>query len=508
MLGQLLDRWKANTHVTALTAGDDNYSYADLTEMTNIIANNLYLNGIRKNSHIAVFMNNRPELIWIYFAALKLGSVIIPVNYRYKADELNYVLEDSEATLLISEGSKEEYITTLHKRGQLPCRVFSITNNENNIYKNFSRLLDRKTTPHPEQSIKADDLAMILYTSGSTANPKGVMHTHRSIIAAATNLSHTISLNSTCVNGITLPICHIAGLVGQVISTILVGGKIVLFPKFDARVLLNAISQHHLTHLQMVPVNLVEFVEYASHQENEFRSLRVVMVGGDKVPELLQERFYQLTHCYITEVMGMTESFSYLINLSHDKSKLGSAGSPAKGALVEISDDHQNVVTNNYVNGEIRIKSDANMIGYWKKTPETLQTLYDGYVYTGDLAYHDQDGFFWFVGRIKQLIIRGGSNIAPQEVESVLAGHPNVYEVCVMGVPDEKWNHSICACIVLRDPKSPISLKGIQFFCKDKLADYKIPEKLVILSELPHNATGKIDRNKVVALASHHVKPC
>ena len=277
-----------------------------------------------------------------------------------------------------------------------------------------------------------------------------------------------------------------------------VGGKIILFSKFDSACLVPAIEKHRITHLQMVPVNLVELVNYISQSSSNLKSLRCVMVGGDKVPETLQTKFLKLSHCPITEVMGMTESFSYCINLSHDKSKLGSAGKPARGVKINIIDEHDNSVKNMEI-GELKIKSQANMIGYWKNHRETLKTLRNGWIYSGDLAYRDQDGFIWFVGRKKQLIIRGGSNISPQEVENILIQHPLIEEVCVIGFPDKKFNQIVCECVVLNKELS-LSLQDIKNFCKDRLSDYKYPEKLFIFKKLPHNTTGKLDRKKITEM--------
>ncbi|OGT45385.1 MAG: hypothetical protein A3E83_00130 [Gammaproteobacteria bacterium RIFCSPHIGHO2_12_FULL_41_20] len=507
MLNQLLEKWKTVKEKVALIYGQEHYDYAELCRLSSIIANNMYQHGVRKKSRIAFFMDNKPELIWLYFATFSLGAVAVPINYRYKADELAYVLQDCQINILITEESKEQYVEKIHGCGQLNCKVFSISSHVNNIFLNFISLLNEKTPSHPQQKIAPDDLSVILYTSGSTSNPKGVMHSHRSVLAAATHLTQTIMLSSNCINGITLPICHIAGMIGQVISTILIGGQMILFPKFDAKSLVHAIEQYKITHLQLTPANLVELVEYADdHKNSHLTSLLQVIVGGDKVPETLQEKFFTLSHCYVTEVLGMTESFSYCINLSHDKTKLGSAGIPTKGVKIDLLDNQNNIIKTNNQTGEIRVHSNANMLGYWGNPHETIKTLRDGYVYTGDLAYRDQDGFFWFAGRKKQLIIRGGSNISPQEVESVLIQHPLIREVCVIGFPDKKLNQIVCACVVLKDKKLSLTLENIRSFCIDHISDYKIPEKLIILNELPHNTTGKLDRNQIskMTLAKQH----
>ena len=497
MLNQLLEKWKTSGKKNAIRYESTCYDYAELYYLSSTIANNLYQYGVRKGTRIACFMDNRPELIWIYFAIFHLGAVVVPINYRYKTDELSYVLQDCQINFLLTEESKEQHVKTLDRREKLNCKVFSVSENTDHVFIKFALLLNTNTEPHPKEKIEQDDLAIILYTSGTTANPKGVMHSYHSVLASATQLTETIMLSSDCVNAVTLPICHIAGMIGQVISTILVGGQMVLLSKFDTGLLVRAIGEYQITHLQMTPSNLVEFVEYTGNKNYNLSNLRLVMVGGDKVPEVMQEKFLMISHCYITEVLGMTESFSYCINLSHDKTKLGSIGKPVKGVKIDLLDNKGNVIQANDVTGEIRVYSDANMIGYFGNPDETAVTLRDGYIYTGDLAYRDQHGFFWFAGRKKQLIIRGGSNISPQEVENILIGHPLIREVCVIGFPDKKFNQIVCACVVLNDKNQSLDLDNLRSFCKDRISDYKIPEKLITFNELHYNTTGKFDRNKI-----------
>src|SRR3990167_3375899 len=493
MLNKILATWKSDQKRIAVIFNSTHYTYSEIFFISSIVANNLYQQGIRKGSRIALFMNNRPELIYLYFAIFKLGAIAVPINYRYKSVELNTVLQNCQANMLITESEKEQYLT------RLSLKIFSISDEFNKNWDNFSLLLDKTTAPHPDIEVREDDLGAILYTSGSTSQPKGVMHSHHTLFAAAQNLIKTINQNETCISGITLPICHIAGMIGQVISTLLVGGKIILFPKFDPVSLVKAIEKHKITHLQMVPINLVELVNYVDQTHADLTSLRCVMVGGDKVPETIQEKFLKLTHCYITEVMGMTESFSYCVNLLQNTKKLGSVGQAAAGGEINIVDKYDHAVKNLEV-GEIKIHSQANMIGYWKNRKETIKTLKNGWIYSGDLAYQDQDKFIWFVGRKKQLIIRGGSNISPQEVENVLIQHPSIKETCVVGYPDQNLNQIVCACVVLNNQVA-LSLQDIKNFCKNLLSDYKTPEKLFIFKKLPRNATGKLDRKKIIATA-------
>src|SRR3990167_1294884 len=262
MLHRLLMKGKTDANRTAMIFDSNHYTYSEMFSIISIIANNLYQQGVREHSTIALFMDNRPELIWLYFAIFKLGATAVPINYRYKSAELNYVLQDCQAAMLITEEIKEQYVEPLLPAINQTVKIFSLSEHANKHWNNFNVLLNQKTDSHPEGRVTEEHLAAILYTSGSTSNPKGVMHSHRSLLSAAQNLTQTLNQDETCGSGVTLPICHIAGMVGQVISTFLVGGKIILLHKFDAAALVSAIEKYHLTHLMMVPVNLVEFVNY------------------------------------------------------------------------------------------------------------------------------------------------------------------------------------------------------------------------------------------------------
>lgn len=316
MLNNILTTWKSDQNRTALIFNACRYTYPEIFSISSIISNNLYQHGIREGSKIALFMDNRPELIYLYFAIFRLGAIAVPINYRYKSAELNYVLQHSQANMLITESAKEQYVTQLSLKTSSNLTIFSISDELNKNWDNFNLLLDKATDPHPNITVKKDHLAAILYTSGSSAQPKGVMHSHRSLFAAAQNLIKTINQNETCISGISLPICHIAGMIGQVISTLLVGGKIILFPKFDPATLVKAVEKHKITHLQMVPVNLVELVNYIDQTPADLTSLRCVMAGGDKVPEMVQKKFLKLTCCNISEVMGVITALTTYLNIS------------------------------------------------------------------------------------------------------------------------------------------------------------------------------------------------
>ncbi|WP_119344147.1 class I adenylate-forming enzyme family protein [Facilibium subflavum] len=496
MLAKLLTQWQ-DQEKKALSFGNKHYSYKQLANTSTTLANNLYQQGLRKGMHLALFMDNRPELIWLYFAAFHLGVVIIPINYRFKAEELGYVLQDCQADMLIVDKEKLPHVEKVSKTQILNCRVFALSKRKKNYFHYFSDLLNDTTPAFLKPKIQETDLAMILYTSGSTAKPKGVMHSYKSIFAAAKQLTETISQDNTAVHAITLPICHIAGFVGQVISTVMLGGHMYLFKRFDAEKLAKAISQCKITHLQLVPANLNALIDAIDQNNHDLSTLQCVMVGGDKVSPSSQQHFYQLTHCKITEVIGMTESFSYCINLSNNKAKTGAIGQPAKGVKIALIDHNNNLITQADTVGEIMVSTNANMLGYWQKPKATKKALQNQWLFTGDLSYQGKDGFYWFVGRKKQLIIRAGSNISPQEVENIISQHPDIKEVSIIGIPDKTLGQQVCACIVLKDDKKPLTLKTLKDFCQDKLSDYKIPEKLFIFQSLPHNATGKLDREKI-----------
>ena len=465
----------------ALIFQDSAMTYQDLNTRTDWVAQNLIEAGIRHGDRVALFMFNSVEMVILYFAIFKLGAVAVPVNNRFKAAELAYVLTHCQVKLLVID----EIFLPLYHEVQYETNVKlilsgSLSNNPN------------KSTVTSTHLINPHDLACILYTSGTTSKPKGVMHTHTSLLNTAINQTHSLQINQHDKALITLSICHIAGFAGQLLTTLYAGGQVILSKQFDLDIMLGLMEKNPITYLMLLPAQLAALIDHPKTNAKHFISLRRCVAGGDKVPVETQKRFHTLSGKYVTECCGMTESFSYAINLSNQSNYRGSIGTPAYATELKIVDDNNQTLSVNQT-GEIIVKSLANMIGYWNNPEATRDVIKDMWIYTGDLAYQDETGYYWFAGRKKDIIIRGGSNISPLEVEDVIYQHPAIKETGVFGYPDKVLGQVVIAAVVLKE-KQTLTAENLKKFISTYIADYKIPEKIIFATELPHNAIGKLDR--------------
>jgi len=337
---------------------------------------------------------------------------------------------------------------------------------------------------------------VIMYTSGTTAKPKGVTHTHFSLWHTIVNQAATRQLGSGEISLVCLSVCHIAAFAGQVLTTVHVGGTIVLLPAFEPDALLDAIGKHKANTLQLLPAQLWDLVEHARAGGGGFGALRCCIAGGDRVPPELQERFRDLSGLQVTETCGMTESFSYAMNPPFGAKRIGSVGLPVHATRLRLIDEQGADVARGEI-GEILVKSDATMAGYWDDPEHTAKALRDGWLHTGDLARVDDAGYYWFEGRRKEMIIHGGANVSPLEVEDVLYQHPAVGEACVVGVPDRRLGEIVRAYVALRHDAPAPGADELKQFVAHHIAAYKVPERIAVLAQLPLNAVGKVDRHKL-----------
>lgn len=340
--------------------------------------------------------------------------------------------------------------------------------------------------------INNDTVAAILYTSDTTARPKGVTHTHYSLQRTGVYHAQQVGLNSADISGVMLPLCHIFGFALQLVAAVSVGATLVIIPHFEPALVLQNLDRHGVTKLYGLPVMYNALVNYPDVADYQLNDLQICFAGGDAVPATLQQKFPEITGVEIMEGCGMTEVIPYAMNPMNGEKRVGSIGKVAVGMKLRLVDEGGKDVRQGEV-GEILVKSDAMMVGYWDNPEATTAVLKDEWLHTSDLARIDEDGYYWFVSRKKQIIIRGGSNISPLEVEAVLYQHPAVREAGVIGVPSRTWGEIVQAFVVLRSGYSITKAELIEFM-RPRIATYKIPEAIAFLPELLKGLTGKIHR--------------
>jgi long-chain acyl-CoA synthetase len=486
-LGQILrESASRNPQKPAIISGEKVVPYSALDHGTDALANWLLRQGLAPGDRLAIHWCNSVETVSLLFACFKTGIIAVPINLRLKAPEVGYILGHSKAKLCFSEPELAPLSESV--RDQCP--------DLQGIHTSLPALdPSAKVAGLPE--VTADRVAAILYTSGTTAQPKGVMHTHVSLTGAA-QLMHSLGVgeSDTCLAAAQL--AHASALMCALLPAISAGGTTVLLPAFDAAVALNHIERWKCTYIGFLPTMIRFLVEEQERQQRKVGTLRICISGGDTVPVALQERFRRLFGIPVRELYGMTESVP-ITWIRDGESMPGSVGRAGDAIDTRVVDLDGNIAADGVV-GEMQVQSPANCVGYWEDPGTTAQTFDHGWLRTGDLVRRDTDGFFWFEGRLKQLIIRGGSNISPQEVEEALYRHPAVLEAGVIGMPDPVYGEKVIAFVTLRDEVTATE-EELRAFARGRIADYKIPERICFLAALPKGITGKVQRRELKTIA-------
>jgi len=451
-------------------------SYAELDASVTCLARHLLDRGLRPGDRVAVHWSNSVETVQLLLAAFRAGLVAVPINLRLKAPEIAYMFEHSAACICFSEPALAA-IAEEARHGSGPEIV--------------SKLPPLTTPPGPLPCVDPTQPAVILYTSGTTARPKGVTHTHRSLFETTVLISRSVSISPDDRQLVMTPMVHASGLNVLLLTGIYRGATAVLLRTFDPAAALDLIERFRCTHIWGLPTMLQSVMEEQAEHPRDVSSVRHAGAGGDTVPTPLQRRFGELFPAQLREGLGLTESTLVTVNPSADV-RIGSIGTAAPGVGVRLVDLHGHDVPAGET-GEILVRSAANCVGYWNDPAATACLFTDGWLHTGDLAGRDKDGYYWFKGRLKQIIIRGGSNISPQEVEEVLYQHPAVLEVGVVGAPDPVYGEIVIAFVVLREGRQATP-EQLHQFARQLLADYKVPERILYLDELPKSPTGKVQR--------------
>lgn len=459
----------------AVQTADRSITYAELNASVTSLACHLLELGLQPGDRVAVHWSNSIETVQLLLAAFRARLVAVPVNTRLKAPEITYIFEHSSTRICFSEPVLAALAEEARRR-DCPEVV--------------SQLPPLKTCLRPLPEIDPTQPAVILYTSGTTARPKGVTHTHRSLFETALLYTSVMILGPDDTGLVMTPLMHASGL-NAVLTALHQRATAVLLRTFDPAAALDLIERFRCTCIGGLPAMLQFLAEEQARCPRDMSSVRKAGAGGDTVPVALQQRFQDLFAIPLCEGYGLTESNPVTFNPSAD-ARIGSIGPATAGVAIRVVDlDGHDVPMGQ--TGEILVRSPANCVGYWNDPAATACLFTDGWLHTGDLASCDQDSYYWFKGRLKQLIIRGGSNISPQEVEEALYQHPAVLEAGVIGAPDLVYGEIVVAFISLREGRQTTP-EELQQFARQRLADYKVPERILYLDQLPKSPTGKVHR--------------
>ncbi|WP_203362033.1 o-succinylbenzoate--CoA ligase [Bacillus sp. REN10] len=449
---------------------------------------------LQQGDRIGLYFNNRIDYILLLFAIAKIGAVAVPLNTRLTSEELSYQITDSEMSMLIYEYEFHITVQTLkNKHPQLTTRsIESVT----------LPPLQETYISHDFPIIDASTPYIICYTSGTTGRPKGAVLTQENMFWNAVNNCTSIDINSNDSTLVLLPLFHIGGIGLFAFPTFFAGGAVAILGKFDPKEALNMIEKEQISVIMGVPTIFDTIRKHNDFMTANLSSVRIFCSGGAPCPKELIE-FYLHRGLPFYQGYGLTEASPTVFMLAKEdyKRKIGSVGKPVLYTDINIVDENNNPVVVGEI-GELAVKGPNVIKEYWQLPAETNQSIKDGWFYTGDYVKADEDGFIYIIGRKKEMIISGGENVYPLEIEQVLKEDPAVDEVSVIGVSDEKWGEVPFAFIVVKD-KHVITEEQLKQACLSKLAKYKIPKSFVILSELPKNAAGKVDKKQLKALLTN-----
>jgi fatty-acyl-CoA synthase len=468
------------------------WSYAELQQRVERMADALAAGGVTRGDRVGYLGLNDPLFLVAMYATVRLGGIFVPLNFRLTGHEHAFIVEDAGIhTLLVDE----PYLDRIEGvRDTLRCGRLVRLRAGAGQRLHWEVLRDEATTRHVDEAPTApDDVALILYTSGTTGRPKGAMLTHENLWANGLNSMLAIGTRTDDVTLNFAPLFHVGGLCSVSLPTLLAGGHLVLQRSFDAEAVMRAIREHRITVSFAVPSMLLMISQHPRFAEADLSSLRVWTVGGAPMPPALL-RLYGERGIPVHQGYGMTETTSTVtfLNPIRAQDKRGSCGTRAPLNEVRIVGFDGVPVTRPNTRGELRVRGANVMRGYWNR-PDATHAAFDadGWLRTGDVAYADEEGFLTLCDRIKDMLISGGENVYPAEVEGVLHEHPAIAEVAVIGAPDEKWGERVVAVVSLK-PGETLTLESLQAFAELRLARYKLPRELRLVAALPRNPTGKI----------------
>lgn len=477
------------------------FSYAQLHRRAQQLAGSLLKLGVRRGEHVALMLPNVAEFTVAYFACHYVGAAVVPINVLLMPDEIAYHLDDSDAVALIAWRDVLDRAKAGFERAQ-SCRELIVAGSNSAGAHAMSELEDAGAPVQELPATDASDTAVILYTSGTTGRPKGAELTHFNMFYNADSASRAHGIDDSTTALAVLPLFHSFGQTVIQNATMMRGGTVVLLPRFEAQAAYDAIERHNVTFFAGVPTMYFALLNHPAADRHDLASLKMCVSGGAPMPVEVMRSFMSKCKSEMMEGYGLSETSPLASCHNLAKSgKPGSVGTPIWGVEFRLVDDADRVVEESGVAGEICIKGHNIMKGYYKRPEATAEAVRDGWFKTGDIATRDDDGYYFIVDRKKDMILRGGYNVYPREVEEVLYAHDAIAEAAVIGLAHQSLGEEVCAIVALKPGKN-LAAEELTAFCKERLAAYKYPRVIEFLAELPKGPTGKILKRELRATRS------
>lgn len=467
-------------------------TYAELDELVNRTADYLQSSGLQPGDRVAIQLSKCLEFILLHMAAVRLGAISLPLNLAYPPDELKYFIEDSGAKLFFAlESAKEKIQPILSQLPDLQECIFLDPSKPDN----FQLLITNYKSLIPNSQVSAfTDTAVIIYTSGTTGRPKGAEITHENLQSNLDALHAAWGWQADDILLHVLPIFHVHGLFVALHGALHAGATILLMRDFDAHKTLQTLVDRRCTVFMAVPTIHSRLLDVPDAKSFNLSHVRLITSGSDRLPDEVFTDFQQTFGHTLLERYGMTETGMNCSNPLHGERRIGSVGLPLPGVNVRIVNSETEEILQDGEIGDVQLRGPNIFKGYWRQPDKTSASFSaDGWFKTGDLGYLETDGYLTLCGRSKDLIISGGLNIYPPEVERVLVEHPAVNACAVIGCPDKEWGEKVTAVVVLNRGES-VSGADLIAFCRDRLAAYKSPKSIVFKDDLPRNAMGKVQK--------------
>ena len=489
--------FKEKPAITFLRDGEveTEISYLELNQDTNRMANIFLAQGIKKGDRVLLFIQKSVIFVVAHLALQKIGAIAVPLNTGFKKSELQYLLSDAEANLILSEPAKEALIRDIDPN----LRNWSIDTRK--PYRDLD-ILHSASKDFTPVKVGSDEPGLIIYTSGTTGKPKGTILTHKNLVQDARNIINIWEISESDVLCHALPLFHVHGLCFALHTSLLAGARVLLLDQFSPPRILETLSikegPYACTVFMAVPAMYAKLMEHLIAKRPDFDHMRLWTSGSAPLLAKDYERIRRIFGKEPVEREGMSETGMNFSNPLRGKRKPGSIGLPLPALAVRIVDPETGMDVAPGQTGEIWLKGPAISPGYWRKPDETAEAFEKGWFKTGDLGNIDEDGYYYLTDRIKHIIISGGENISPKEVEVIINQVDGVADSSVVGIDDEKWGEKVVAAVV-KKPDANVSEAEIQAYCKKLLHNWKCPKEIAVVEELPRNTMGKVLKEEVKA---------
>ncbi|MGE7782039.1 fatty acid--CoA ligase [Peribacillus sp. NPDC097264] len=476
------------------------YTYIQWNDKVNRLAAALQAEGVQKGDRVSTYLYNNEELATAFFACAKIGAVFNPINFRLMAEELAFIISDAKPKVLIFEEELQSSVAAIEKR--FPSIAFWFIDKKVPSYaKSYQEKLIHASSTPVDVAVDENDVYAIMYTSGTTGRPKGVIHLHKDMVEQSAILTEAMRYESQDVGLITAPMFHCAELHCSFLPRVQVGAKNVIMHQFNPKLALELIEAEGITKLFAAPT-MWNMLLQENLENYNIQSLKLGLYGAAPMAPTLVLACQEKLGIQFIQAYGMTEMGPAITLLLEDDQirKAGSAGQACRGHEIVIARPNEDGPADPDdamgpgETGEILVKGPCIMQGYFQREPETLKALHKGWYHSGDIGFLDEDGFLWVKDRVDDMIISGGENVYPREVEDTLYEHRGVLDCAVLGQPDDKWGETVTAFIVAKDPS--LTEKDLEDWCRNSitLANYKRPRRYIFCEELPRNASGKIQK--------------